>query len=277
MDPAAWVGTAGVETLAHVRAAMGLLAAKHEVEVDEVVSMVWQHAQEDCVRHGDDPLGVLLTAVQRSIAAAREGERRLMSQDAARRPSQLAAAQDARAQVGELEGLIEAARARGDVEAIGPLLAAKDAARATERRSATVVRVAEVNESLLIDSAPVSTGGLSEPLRAVVGALTGAGWSPRRAESVVEAIAASSGGQHAMATGSATAAKRLGEDEVFAGQVGLGQSRWRAVVELVVGSRSRPGVPVRVVLGEPVEQVLADPVVVALAVRASGQTMRQVA
>ncbi|MES6118707.1 hypothetical protein U6M47_12665, partial [Cutibacterium acnes] len=189
------------------------------------------------MRHGDDPLGVLLTAVQRSIAAAREGERRLMSQDAARRPSQLAAAQDARAQVGELEGLIEAARARGDVEAIGPLLAAKDAARATERRSATVVRVAEVNESLLIDSAPVSTGGLSEPLRAVVGALTGAGWSPRRAESVVEAIAASSGGQHAMATGSATAAKRLGEDEVFAGQVGLGQSRWRAVVELVVGSR----------------------------------------
>lgn len=277
MDPAAWEGVASVGTRDHVRAAMGALARKHDLEVDEVVSMVWLLAQDPSVRDGDDQLGVLVTAVVRSVTAARESERRMVAHDSGRRPCASDEATAARLHLGEIELLIANATERGDVTAIGDLLAARDDARASERLASTPVRLADVSDALLAPGPSSAGAGISEALSVVVDALNMAGWSRARAERVVEAVAACAQGQREVLTGSATAAKRLGDDEVFAGQVGLGLSRWRAVVELVVGSRSRPGVPSRVVLGEPAEQVLRDPAVIALAQRANGQPLRKVA
>lgn len=264
LDPVSWQGSAGVATREHVRAALAPLAAKHDLDVDEVVTLAWRVAFDPKIGFraalARDPAALFLRTLGLWVSTHRESDLRMVGDETARRTCASPQAQAVKGRLGELAEAITAAGTAGDVARVEALRRQVAQERAQLRSLSRPVRIDTFIEPAQEPaSSGTSVGGSDGPLGSALELLVSAGMGRRRAQSVLEAVAASASGcRNSSGSGVGAVRSRARRDRGTAARLGLSASRWQAVVDLVIGSPARPGVPARLVAGEPPEQVRAD-------------------
>lgn len=277
-DPESWTGPGSAEMVAALRVAFRPLARKHELAVDEVISVVWETAQDPWVLHrAESRAKGLLAVVEHRVRAAAEAERRLMAPSEALEPPP--EARELREEISEVEAAIRLAyESPNGLSDVPELQRRHGRLHEALGQMAAPVRGGEHIELLADSTADEATSGDCElgALEVAVDALEAAGWSRHRGCQVVRTVAARGGSalKASSGTGAAHAADRLRRDIATQGLLGLRRKQWLSVVALVVGTRhGGAGVVERVAIhGEHADDVLAEDKVQNLARRATAKT-----
>jgi len=267
LEPSAWVGETGQETLAQVRRVVRRLASSWGLDVDEVVSIVWEVLQSPALEGADNKAAYLWTAVKQRVSTVAAARDLLQSErDASYRKGSRGLQVDA--EVDAIEAAIAHAEIHGgDVVA----LEARRQRLLAESESGVPVR-GDVLEFLEDES--LDRGGRAEvaAVEVAIEALVAADWSYGRAARLVDtliAFAESISGNGA--PGFEAVANRLRRRPGGVGRTGLARSAWLASIRLVFGSRTgEPGILPRVFEGESAQEVLACARVRALAMQITG-------
>lgn len=252
-EPSAWVGEKGQETLAQVRGVVRRLAFSWGLDVDEVVSIVWEMLQSPALGGADNKAAYLWTAVKQRVSTVAAARDLLQSErDASYLKGSLG--QDVDAEVDAIEAAIARAHIHGGDVAT---LEARRQRLLVESESGVPVR-GDVLEFLEEESLDSGEGAEVAAVEVAIAALVEAEWSYGRAARVVDTLIAfaesiSSNGT----TGFEAIANRLRRRPGGIGRTGLSRSAWLAAIRLVFGSRTgEPGVVPRIFNGESAQEVL---------------------